>query len=73
LVRKEGDRVVTDIVDLYERDRRIYATVVAGCDLKHSLATEPSEATIAAARAEIARRRAEEKAEQERRFGPRKR
>jgi hypothetical protein len=49
LVAREGNQIVTEIHDTYERDKATLQAYVAGCDLKKTLATKVSDEEIAAA------------------------
>jgi hypothetical protein len=71
MIRKEGDRIFADVLDLYDRDKHVFESYVAGCDLRKSIATEPSEAAIMAWREELARQRAKQREDDAKHFGGR--
>jgi hypothetical protein len=72
-IRKEGDRIFADVVDRYERDKHAFESYVAGCDLRRSIATEPSEEAIEVWREELARQRAKQLEDAAKHYGGRHR
>jgi hypothetical protein len=56
VMRKEGDRIVTEVFDTYDRDKAMLASHVKGCDLKKTMAVKVTDAELAAVLAFLTRK-----------------
>jgi predicted small lipoprotein YifL len=45
-IKMDGKRIISNVYDTYDRDWTALATYVAGCDLKKSMATPPSDEDV---------------------------
>jgi hypothetical protein len=57
-VRRDGDRIIAEVVDLFDRHADAYQSYVPGCPLRRALATPPTDEEIALAIQRIKDRKA---------------